>query len=142
ILELESIESQLGLLFNQPMDTQIQLLTDTLDQEYLIEPLLAQMLVAWLSGNDDQFVELFALQGGDSPLAKAFNRQLLEERNVSMANKVRSYLSGQGTYFVLAGAAHFIGAEGIVALLADQEILGHRVMSNERATICASNEQN
>jgi uncharacterized protein YbaP (TraB family) len=142
ILELESIESQLGLLFNQPMDTQIQLLTDTLDQEYLIEPLLVEMLVAWMSGNDHQFAELFALQAGDSPLARAFNRQLLEERNVGMANKVRSYLRGQGTYFVLAGAAHFLGAEGIVALLADQHIVGHRVMSNERATISAGNERN
>ncbi|MFP6814770.1 MAG: TraB/GumN family protein [Pseudomonadales bacterium] len=142
ILELESIESQLDLLFNQPMETQIQLLTDTLDQEYLIEPLLAEMLVAWLSGNDDQFVQLFAQQGGDSPLAKAFNRQLLEERNVGMAKKVRSYLGGQGTYFVLAGAAHLIGAEGIVALLADQHIIGHRVMSDERATISAENERN
>ena len=111
-------------------------------QKRPIEPLLVEMLVAWMSGNDHQFVELFALQAGDSPLARAFNRQLLEERNVGMANKVRSYLRSQGTYFVLAGAAHFLGAEGIVALLADQDILGHRVMSNERATISARNERN
>jgi uncharacterized protein YbaP (TraB family) len=131
ILELESIDAQLRLLFDQPLATQVQLLTDTLDQEYLIEPLLTGMLVAWLSGDDKQFLALFEQQAGDSELAKAFNRQLLDERNVGMANKVAGYLNGQGTYFVLAGAAHFIGPEGIVALLARQGISGHRISSNE-----------
>lgn len=141
ILELESIESQLSLLFDQPMALQIQLLIDTLDQEYLIEPLLTDMLIAWLSGNDQRFLDLFEQQAGDSNLAIAFNRQLLGERNVGMANKVRDYLQGQGTYFVLAGAAHFIGPEGIVALLAQQEIHGHRVMSDESAIFAAQTNQ-
>jgi len=134
VLELESIEAQLALLFNQPLTTQIQLLADTLDQEFQIEPLLAGLLVAWLSGNDQAFLALFQQQAGESDLARAFNRQLLDDRNVGMAAKVRHYLNGQGTYFVLAGAAHFIGPAGIVALLSEQGIRGHRVMSNENAT--------
>ena len=131
ILELESIETQLALLFDQPLDTQIQLLADTLDQEYLIEPLLTGMLVAWLSGDDERLLELFEQQAGDSKLAEAFNRQLLDERNIGMANKVRNYLNGRGTYFVLAGAAHFTGPRGIIALLLDHGLAGHRMMSNE-----------
>jgi hypothetical protein len=124
------------------MTTQIQLLADTLDQEYLIEPLLADLLTAWLSGNDAGFLELFEQQAGDSELAAAFNRQLLDERNVGMANKVRGYLDAQGTYFVLAGAAHFIGPAGIVALLSQQGIPGRRIMSNESVTLADEDNTN
>lgn len=131
ILELESMQSQLSLLFEQPLPTQIQLLTDALDQEYLIEPLLTELLIAWLSGDDARFLELFEQQTGDSELAVAFNRQLLDERNIGMADKVHGYLRSNGTYFVLAGAAHFIGPQGIVALLAQQGIAGRRIMSDE-----------
>jgi hypothetical protein len=138
ILELETLESQLRLLFEQPLSMQIQLLADTLDQEFLIEPLLADLLTAWLSGNDSQFLELFEQQAGDSKLAAAFNRQLLDDRNVGMADKIRTYLEAEGTYFVLAGAAHFIGPKGIVALLAQQGISGRRILSDEQVTLGAT----
>jgi len=133
ILELETIESQLGLLFEQPMPVQIQLLSDTLDEESRIEPVLTELLIAWFSGNDEQFLELFKQQTGDSEQAEQFIRQLLDERNVGMADKIVDYLQGQGTYFVLAGAAHFIGPQGIVAVLKQRGINGRRFMSSDGA---------
>ncbi len=130
ILELESIDAQLELLFDQPLATQVQLLKDTLDQEAELEPLLAGMLRAWLSGADAEFLRLFEQQAGQSELARAFNRRLLDERNIGMARKVEEYLSGQGTYFVLVGAAHLVGAKGIVSLLAKQGLNGTRILSD------------
>ncbi len=129
VLQLETIELQMRLLFDQPMNTQVQLLADTLDQEMMIEPLLRDMLIAWLSGDDAEFLALFEAQSGDSPLARSFTRQLLDERNVGMSNKIQSYLAGQGTYFVLAGAAHFVGDNGIVRLLESRGLRGTRINS-------------
>ncbi len=43
------------------------------------------------------------------------------------------------TYFVLVGAAHLVGEEGIVPLLAGQGIEGRRLMSDD--TITASGER-
>ena len=130
ILELESIDAQFELLFGQPMAVQVQLLQDTLDQEAELEPLLADLVGAWLAGEDDEFLRLFEQQTGESELAKVFIRQLLDERNVGMAQKVEEYLSGQGTYFVLVGAAHLVGENGIVSLLGKQGLNGTRILSD------------
>ncbi len=130
ILELESIDAQLELLFGQSMAMQVQLLKDTLDQEAQLEPLLAGMLGAWLAGADDEFLKLFVQQAGDSELAREFNRKLLDNRNAGMAEKIVGYLTGKGTYFVLVGAAHFIGDNGIVGLLARQGVHGSRMLSD------------
>ena len=132
VLELESFDMQLDLLFNQPLDLQIQLLADTLELEHEIEPILAEMLGAWLAGNDDDLLMLIQQQSGNSGLSQAFNKRLLDDRNVGMAKTIGRYLDTTGTYFVLVGAAHFIGKSGIVSLLEQQGITGQRVMSNEK----------
>ncbi len=140
ILELESVDQQLEMLFGQPIETQIQLLRDALDQELDVEPIMADMITAWLSGADQRFLDLFSEQAGDSELAKAFNKQLLDDRNQGMAQKVQSYLEATGTYFVLIGAAHFIGDNGIVAILGRQQIEGTRVMSDSTTQTTTDNE--
>ncbi len=140
ILELESVDQQIEMLFGQPIETQIQLLRDALDQELDVEPIMADMITAWLSGADQRFLDLFSEQAGDSELAKAFNKQLLDDRNQGMAQKVQSYLEATGTYFVLIGAAHFIGDNGIVAILGRQQIEGTRVMSDWTTQTITDNE--
>lgn len=138
VLELETLDEQLALLFNQPMDLQQQLLIDTLDQEAEIEPLVAGMIAAWFSGDDALFMEMFEAQSGDSELTRKFTEQLLDHRNLGMADKIQSYLTSgsedaQRTYFVLVGAAHLIGEAGIVALLEARGISAERLSS--RTTI-------
>ena len=132
VLELESIDAQFDLLFGLPMAMQVQLLEDTLDQEPQFEPLLADMVRAWLAGADDAFLELFKQQAGDSETAREFNRRLLDGRNPGMAETIAGYLDGTGTYFVLVGTAHFIGDTGIVNLLAQQGIEGTRLRSDTK----------
>ncbi|MEZ5559892.1 MAG: TraB/GumN family protein [Pseudomonadales bacterium] len=132
ILELESLEAQLTLLFDQPLPVQIQLLADTLDLEAAIEPMLADMVAAWLSGDDARFLTLFEEQSGDSAAARAFNRALLDDRNVGMAARISELLTRPGKYFVLIGAAHLVGDQGIVALLERQGVRGRRIYSTDR----------
>ncbi len=135
ILELESLDDQLALLFDQPLETQIELLDETLEVAEDIEPLLTTMLVAWLSGDDRAFLESFRAQSGDSPRSRAFTRALLEERNHVMADGIARFLAtadgSPRTYFVLVGAAHLVGEEGIVPLLSQRGYQGRRLHSNE-----------
>ena len=133
ILQLESIDEQLALLFDQPLPLQLQLLSDTLDQEPGIEPLIAAMIGAWFSGDDALFMEMFEAQSGDSELARRFTEQLLDQRNLSMTAKIRSFLSEEGTFFVLVGAAHLIGENSIVDLLRRDGIQVERL--NSQTTI-------
>ena len=130
VLELESFDAQLDLLFGQPMAEQVQLLEHALDQDAQLEPLLAELVRAWLAGDDHEFLRLFEQQAGDSELAREFNRRLLDDRNAGMAESIAEYLDGTGTFFVLVGAAHFIGENGIISLLARQGIGGTRILSD------------
>jgi uncharacterized protein YbaP (TraB family) len=132
IIELESIDAQLELLFNQPLDVQIQLLDEALAMDEDLEPLLADMLTAWLAGDDDALLEFIQDQSGESELTRSFNVELLDRRNVQMVETIKQYLETPGTYFILVGAAHFIGDNGIISLLEKQGITGTRVMSNDQ----------
>ena len=89
------------------------------------------MIVAWLAGDDREFRRLFDLQSGTSPDIQAFMRTLLEDRNVGMAKKVVEYLKIPGTTFVLVGAAHLTGPEGVVALLESRGLHGRRINSTD-----------
>lgn len=129
VLQLESLEAQLTLLFDQPMDTQLALLADAVATAPDVEPMLAGLVTAWLAGDDARFLELFRAQSGDAPELAAFQRALLDDRNVDMATGIAALLhppegTPPATYFVLVGAAHLVGEAGIVALL---EARGYQV---------------
>jgi uncharacterized protein YbaP (TraB family) len=130
ILTLETIDEQFELLFNQPLDLQQALLADLLDQLPEMDTIISEMLIAWLSGDDEAFLELFTLQSGDSEAVRRFSEALLEARNARMAPRIRDFLNGEGTYFVLVGAAHLIGPGGIPALLAAEGLQSTRLASD------------
>ena len=131
ILELETIDQQLAVLTSPPMPVQDEMLAETVEQMDTIEPIISAMIVAWLAGDDREFRRLFDLESGDSPEVQAFVRRLLEDRNVGMADKIAGYLQTPGTTFVLVGAAHLTGPEGIVALLEARGLKGRRINSND-----------
>jgi uncharacterized protein YbaP (TraB family) len=131
ILELETIDQQLAVLTSPPMPVQDEMLAETIDQMDAIEPIISAMIVAWLAGDEREFRRLFDLESGDSLEVQAFMRRLLEDRNVGMADKIASYLQMPGTTFVLVGAAHLTGLEGIVALLEARGLKGRRINSND-----------
>ncbi len=131
ILQLETLDFQLDLLFNQPLDVQRQFTIDTLDQMANFETLTADLVGAWLAGDDQTFIKTFEAQSGTSPESQAFMRQLMDERNVGMAEKIAGYLQTSGTYFVLIGAAHYIGDSSIIKLLERKGIRGERIFSDQ-----------
>ena len=130
-LGLETIEFQLDLLLNQPLPVQIEMTRETLSQMDEFEPLTAELIRAWLHGDDAVFEQAFAAQSGSSAAAEAFLVKLLDERNVHMVAQIQEYLRTQDNYFVLIGAAHFLGEQGIIALLNQRGIKTQRIYSHE-----------
>ena len=53
--------------------------------------------------------------GGDAD--KHMYQVLVADRNVAMVDKLERLLKRGGSYFVVLGAAHFVGKDGIVELL-------------------------
>ena len=104
--------------------------TETLRQLPAFETVTADLVTAWLSGDDDAFLAATEAQSGDTPALQAFNKKLLTDRNYGMTDTITGYLTQPGTYFVLVGAAHLIGDEGIPALLKQRGYAPQRLTSN------------
>ena len=130
ILQLESLELQLGFLFAQPMKTQIAVLMDTVEQFDEIETVASDLVQAWANGDDATMAKLIANQNGTSELLKDFSKQLLDQRNEGMSKKIAGYLNTEESYFVLVGAAHLAGPNSIIKLLEKTGLHGERIYSD------------
>ena len=131
VLQLEDIDLQLDLLLNQPLAEQVIMIDETLAQLAAFEDVTTELIRAWLYGDDDAFRAAFETQSGESEAAQAFMKRLLDDRNVGMVEEIQGYLASEGTYFVLAGAAHYIGDNGIIQLLARDGIATQRLRSDD-----------
>ena len=98
IVQLESLDFQLKLLFDQPMDTQLAVLEQALDDLPELEGSINQLMTAYFRGDDGTLLETLAAQTGDHPLAKAFNDQLIDQRNRGMARTIAGYLETPHSY--------------------------------------------
>ncbi|MBT2288693.1 TraB/GumN family protein [Paenibacillus albidus] len=120
VLELESTELQLNM-FNDFSDSlQEKLLKDTLDSlaqadnetaETSID-LLSEM---WIKGDEETLTALTKSSASEPEYYKA----LLSDRNIGMFNHVKEYLNSdtKSTYFVVVGALHMVGDDGVVTKL-------------------------
>lgn len=117
ILELESAEQQMTLLSTFSMMEQNRLLVETLDQLEDATTYFRSLLEAWQIG-DAQGVKNLIQQGIDTdPDAKTLYEALFTRRNHAMTDKLLKYSEPGKNLFVVVGAGHLVGAEGIVELL-------------------------
>ena len=72
------------------------------------------MLDAWRRGGADADARVFLEGFRDFP---SLGERLLGERNRKWIPKIEGYLRSGQTYFVVVGAAHLGGPEGVLALL-------------------------
>jgi uncharacterized protein YbaP (TraB family) len=131
VLELESLDLQLKLLFNQPLDTQIAVLQQSLDDLETLEQQISEMTQAFVRGDDQAMLASITAQVGDHPLAKAFNDQLLGQRNRGMAKTIADYLETPHRYLVVVGAGHLVGPQSVIAHLQRAGITGQRIYTDQ-----------
>lgn len=119
---IETLDEQIGVFeaFNQ--EEQIRQLEFTLQQMEEYEPgksYLEELIQSYLSGEDEQIMELFDIYDESDPLWRKFKKLLLTDRNLRMAERVAEKLKqnpGKAHFFAF-GAAHLTGADGVPELL-------------------------
>lgn len=131
VLELESVEDQLDLLFNADRATQNALLRETLTQLPRLPDDTDAIIGKWIHGDDKGLESLIRESMGSSILARNFMKRLLDDRNERMASKILDYLSTNKNYFVIVGAAHLAGKNSVVSILNDQGQIGERFSSED-----------
>lgn len=118
---LESVDFQIRLLSGFSDEMQRLFLTQTLDQTAEIPKMVDELVTVWKSGDTDALDRLLVQpQRDDERMAPLFEK-LLRDRNFSMADKVRELMASGGTWFVVVGAGHMIGKDGLVDLFERDE---------------------
>lgn len=118
IFELESIESQINLLSGlskYEQELNLYYTTAYLDK---IEKEINELINAWLKGDEKEmgFLLIESSLLSDPRLLPLFEK-IFYQRNKTMVNKIEESLKTKWTYFIVVGAGHLVGKEGIIELL-------------------------
>jgi uncharacterized protein len=114
VVEIESADWQIDLLSGFSDDLQEKFLAAAVEEGIDTESSLKRMRDAWSSGDADQ---LDAITRESSKTPEKISRALLQDRNPHMADAAEQFLKGKEQAFLIVGAAHMVGKDGIVALL-------------------------
>ncbi len=116
VVELESVSQQVDLLSGFPDEEQEQFLRFTLDDMKTLKEDSEILLRIWKAGDMKGLEGLIGLNTpgrGDSPVL----RRLFFERNEKMAAQVEEFLKKGEKAFVVVGAGHLVGKQGLIEIL-------------------------
>ncbi|QOS82524.1 TraB/GumN family protein [Paenibacillus sp. JNUCC31] len=118
VLELESYESQLGMFNDFTKELQEKNLNAALDNFDVLDDSVDQMAEMWKTGDDQGLLEFTNSMAVDPE----YNKAMLIDRNIGMADKIDGYLNSdkKEEYFIVVGAGHFLGKDGVIQLLKDK----------------------
>ena len=119
IIELETWELQLNLLLNESNELYVKLLNevvDTFDESY---DYAKELYEAYLTGDPDKINKLSNEEDEEEndPEIIAYNEKMVNERNKGMVSKIEDFLKNDKDVFVVVGAAHVVGENGIANTL-------------------------
>lgn len=128
VYSVETAQAQYDLLNSMSDDLAITSMRDTLSVKDTYGESLMEMYELWLSGDTDALWAFIETEDEPDPEeyspeliaeAEAFNKAMTEDRNDGMLVKAEEYLASGETVFFAVGAAHMLGAHGLVQLLTD-----------------------
>jgi hypothetical protein len=116
IIELETVDEQIEIFLNiSDGDLLLREALFSLDEA---DMQMMDMIFCWKSG-DEACIESILFEDAltDYPSFVSIYDILFFRRNEDMANDIKTFLDGKGTYFVVVGAGHLVGDKGIPDLL-------------------------
>jgi uncharacterized protein YbaP (TraB family) len=117
VRELETVEAQLALFLDLDDELDDIVVSHTLADLGRLGELTDAMIGAWRTGDVEGLDLLLQEQAGTDSRLVEWYRRLLNDRNAAMADSVDAWLRGDRDVFVVVGAGHFSGEDGIVQRL-------------------------
>ncbi len=117
VLELETAEQQMALLSREDKRYQELLLRYTLESMHEMEPLLTTMFESWKEGDAKRLESIINSSLVIDPRLNEVYDALITRRNASMTARIVEYLKTGKVYFIVVGAGHVVGDDGIVVQL-------------------------
>jgi uncharacterized protein len=117
ILELESFDYQINLFSQLSDKDQELLLLYTLKDIDVLKQELDRLIQAWTSGDTKGVESIVTRSLAEDKRLSPIYEKLIYERNRNMASQIEDYLKTKETYFVIVGAGHLVGNQGIIEIL-------------------------
>jgi len=120
IIELESIDLQSDILFNNSNEFYINQINAIIDNYELTKMYAKNLYDAYLSANSELLKLYLDIDTeASTEEEQQFTESLYTDRNFSMTDEVKKLLEENKNAFIVVGAAHVIGKDGIVNNLKD-----------------------
>jgi uncharacterized protein YbaP (TraB family) len=122
VVELESAEFQLEMLAGFPPELQRKFVIYSIRDLANVPDKVDALMAAWKNGDAASLEKLMTdMGGGDSNELQPVYDAMITDRNHMMAEKIAAMIDAGGAHFVVVGAGHLIGPEGVVSLLGQDE---------------------
>jgi uncharacterized protein len=111
---LETMDQQLSLLTSMDASIGSEQILESIGELKQIEVMLGELLAVWRKGDEAKMEELFIK---DLKLYPQLYKILIVDRNNKWMRNIEGYFNGSGNTMVVVGAAHLVGADGLINLL-------------------------
>jgi uncharacterized protein YbaP (TraB family) len=111
---LETIDFQISRFDEMTKEQQDRLLADTLKELDREKSSISKLADAWKTGDTATIEQVMLKDLKNDP---AMYQRLLVDRNRNWLPKIEALFSRQGRAFVVVGAAHLVGPDGLVQML-------------------------
>ncbi len=112
---LETIQEQIGFIASMGEGNESEFVLMSIADLENTEEMMEQMITAWRSGNAPQLKELFVDDMREQ--APEVYDSLLRQRNLKWMPQIEAMLRDSDNEFVLVGAAHLVGEDGLLEML-------------------------
>jgi uncharacterized protein YbaP (TraB family) len=119
ILQLETPEDQLELLYSLPDELMIKSLQYDIDNMTTQED-MEELFKAWEDGDVAKMESITFEPLTKEPDLAPYYEKMIDERNFNMVEKIEEFLTSNETYFIVVGAGHMVGENSLVNLLSEK----------------------
>lgn len=113
--QLETIDAQIGFLASMGEGNESEFILLSLKDLKDTAEVMDDMIAAWRIGDNDALSEFFVADMQEQ--APEIYDSLLKQRNVNWLPQLEEMLESPEIEFVLVGAAHLVGPDGLLAML-------------------------
>jgi len=124
ILELESADFQFGLFNRMAQEDQVAMLLQTMHQIRDAERNFSDLLSAWMSGDADALEQLITEGFDTTTQGRSLYNLMIRDRNAAMVASITQLIRRHDVLFVVVGAGHMVGEEGIVSRM---KAIGYKI---------------
>ncbi len=120
IVGMETLTYQLSLFDSLSEDLQGLFLLLSLTEIETLESHADRLFQIWKKGDRRRLKILLRRGLEEYPELEPFYDKVFYQRNKRMVEQIEGYLTGDELYFVVVGAGHLVGREGIIQILQDK----------------------